>query len=66
VIPYTQAAELAGSLPRARVHLTGLYAHTGRGRLRLGSAARELATFARLVRLLSAGGAATIGQPEGG
>ena len=57
VIPYTQAAELARGLSRARVHLTGLYAHTGRGRLRIASAARELATFARLVRLLSSSGA---------
>ncbi len=66
VIPHTQAAELSRLLPRARVHLTGLYAHTGRGRLRVASLARELTTFARLVRLLSARGAATIGEPKGG
>ncbi|HEU5056261.1 MAG TPA: hypothetical protein VFU21_07040, partial [Kofleriaceae bacterium] len=66
VIPYTQAADLARGLPDARVHLTGLYAHTGRGRLRLASAARELATFARLARLLSAAGADRITRPKGG
>jgi pimeloyl-ACP methyl ester carboxylesterase len=66
VIPCTHAAELARHLPRARVHLTGLYAHTGRGRLRVASAARELATFARLVRLLSAGGADRMVPPKGG
>ncbi len=66
VIPYTQAAELAGALPDARVHLTGLYAHTGRGRLRAWSAARELATFARLVRLLSSSGADRMVGPKGG
>jgi len=66
VIPYTQAAELARSLPDARVHLTGLYAHTGRGRLRVASAARELATFARLVRLLSSSSADRMSLPKGG
>jgi pimeloyl-ACP methyl ester carboxylesterase len=66
VIPYTQAAELARALPDARVHLTGLYAHTGRSRLRAAAAARELATFARLVRLLSSSGADRITQPKGG
>lgn len=66
VIPHAQAAELARHLPRARVHLTGLYAHTGRGRPRLTAAARELATFARLLRLLSTGGAATMPPSKGG
>ena len=66
VIPYTQAADLARALPDARVHLTGLYAHTGRGRLRPWSAARELATFARLVRLLSSSGADRMTLPKGG
>lgn len=66
VIPYTQAAELARGLPHARVHLTGLYAHTGRSRLRLASAARELLTFARLVRLLSSSGADRMVRPKGG
>jgi pimeloyl-ACP methyl ester carboxylesterase len=66
VIPHTQAAELARHLPRARVHLTGLYAHTGRGRVRIASLARELATFVRLLRLLSARGAATIQPVKGG
>ncbi len=66
VIPYTQAAELARALPDARVPLTGLYAHTGRGRLRPWSAARELATFARLVRLLSSSGADRMTRPKGG
>jgi pimeloyl-ACP methyl ester carboxylesterase len=66
VIPHTQAAELARHLPHARVHLTGLYAHTGRGRLRIASVARELATFTRLLRLLSASGAATIEPVKAG
>lgn len=65
VIPCTQATELASHLPGARVHLTGLYAHTGRGRIPIASAARELITFARLLRLLSASGADTMEPPEG-
>ena len=66
VIPYTQAGELARALPDARVHLTGLYAHTGRARLQVAAAARELRTFARLVRLLSTAGTDTMLQPKGG
>lgn len=31
VIPHTHAAVLGELIPHARVHLTGLYAHTGRG-----------------------------------
>ena len=38
---------------RVRVHLTGLYGHTGASRPPLGAAVRELVTLARVLRLLA-------------
>jgi pimeloyl-ACP methyl ester carboxylesterase len=58
VIPSSHAERLAAALPaaaRARVHITGLYAHTGRAAPSPRAIARELATFARVVRLLARG-----------
>lgn len=55
VIPFEHAAVLAAGLANApvRVHLTGMYGHTGAARPRLATAARELATLARVLRLLA-------------
>jgi pimeloyl-ACP methyl ester carboxylesterase len=55
VIPFEQAEVLAAGLTHAqvRVHLTGLYAHTGGTRPSLASARSELATMARIIRLLA-------------
>jgi pimeloyl-ACP methyl ester carboxylesterase len=57
VIPYEQAAVLAAGLVNAdvRVHITGLYNHTGGGaRPSPRELGRELATMARLIRMLAA------------
>lgn len=56
VIPFEHARALAAGLVRAdvRVHLTGMYGHTGASRPQLSAAARELATLARVLRLLAA------------
>lgn len=56
VIPFEHARALAAGLSRAdvRVHLTGMYGHTGAARPPLGAAARELLTLVRVLRLLAA------------
>jgi pimeloyl-ACP methyl ester carboxylesterase len=56
VIPYEQSLVLASRLTRAnvRVHVTGLYGHTGAQRPALGALARELATMVRVLRVLAA------------
>jgi pimeloyl-ACP methyl ester carboxylesterase len=56
VIPYEHAHRLAAGLSRAevRVHLTGMYGHTGAARPPLSAAARELVTLVRVLRLLAA------------
>lgn len=54
VIPYEHSNALAELLPDARVHITGLYGHTGVARPTLASAARELATLLRVLRVLAA------------
>ncbi len=55
VIPFEHSHALAARLTRAdaRVHVTGMYGHTGASRLQLTSAARELVTMARVLRVLS-------------
>nr|HEX4314647.1 hypothetical protein [Kofleriaceae bacterium] len=57
VIPFEQthalAAKLRASGVDARVHITGLYGHTGASRPTLRSAATELATMTRILRLLA-------------
>jgi pimeloyl-ACP methyl ester carboxylesterase len=55
VIPYRHAHALAAQLVNAdvRVHITGLYGHTGTSRLSPRSAARELATMWRVLRVLT-------------
>jgi hypothetical protein len=56
VIPFEHAHALAAGLVHAsvRVHLTGMYGHTGASRPPLSAAARELATLVRVLRLLAA------------
>jgi pimeloyl-ACP methyl ester carboxylesterase len=56
VIPFEHAHALAAALSSAsvRVHLTGMYGHTGAARPPLGAALRELATLTRVLRLLAA------------
>ncbi|MDX2086406.1 MAG: hypothetical protein SFX73_01095 [Kofleriaceae bacterium] len=55
VIPFEQSHALAAKLigADARVHITGLYGHTGSQLPRLGAAARELATMLRVLRVLA-------------
>ena len=55
VIPYEQSHALARQLVNAdvRVHVTGIYGHTGSSALKLGAAARELATMVRVLRVLA-------------
>lgn len=55
VIPFEQSHALAAQLTGAdaRVHITGMYGHTGASRLRLGAAAQELATMVRVLRVLA-------------
>jgi pimeloyl-ACP methyl ester carboxylesterase len=54
VIPYEHSLELAKRLPHARVHITGLYGHTGAQRLPIGAMAKELVTMVRVLRVMSA------------
>ncbi|HUS30057.1 MAG TPA: alpha/beta hydrolase [Kofleriaceae bacterium] len=56
VIPFEQSHELAARLVNAdvRVHITGLYGHTGTQRLPIGAMAKELVTMVRVLRVLSA------------
>jgi len=56
VIPFEHAHALAAGLVHAdvRVHLTGMYGHTGASRPQLGAAVRELVTLLRVLRLLAA------------
>ncbi|HTM20721.1 MAG TPA: hypothetical protein VL172_09445 [Kofleriaceae bacterium] len=59
VIPYVQSQRLAAALPpaaRARVHITGLYGHTGATGVRgLPALGRELVTMTRILRAMVAG-----------
>jgi len=56
VIPYEHSHALAAAMPNAdvRVHVTGLYGHTGASTPKLGAAAKELATMLRVLRVLAA------------
>lgn len=55
VIPYEQSHALAAGLTGAdvRVHVTGMYGHTGAQSPRLTAAARELVTMVRVLRVLA-------------
>lgn len=55
VIPFEQSHDLARRLVHAdvRVHITGLYGHTGAQRPPLGAVAKELATMVRVLRVLA-------------
>jgi len=53
VIPYSQSHALAALLPHARVHITGMYGHTGATGSRLAALPRELATMYRVLRVLA-------------
>ena len=55
VIEYEQAHALAAALTAAdvRVHITGMYGHTGAGVTRLTALPRELATMWRVLRVLA-------------
>jgi pimeloyl-ACP methyl ester carboxylesterase len=55
VIPFEHSHALAAAMPNAdvRVHVTGLYGHTGASRPTLASSARELVTMVRVLRALS-------------
>ena len=55
VIPFEQAHALAAGLANAdvRVHVTGMYGHTGAHAPRVTTAARELATMLRVLRVLA-------------
>jgi pimeloyl-ACP methyl ester carboxylesterase len=53
VIPYEHSQALAAALPNARVHLTGMYGHTGASRPPIATMAKELATMLRVLRALS-------------
>lgn len=56
VIPYEQSQVLAGQLINAdvRVHITGLYGHTGSQKPPLTALGKELITMIRVLRVLSA------------
>lgn len=56
VIPFEHSEALAAAMPNAevRVHLTGLYGHTGAQTPRLATAAKELVTMLRVLRVLAA------------
>ena len=56
VIPFAQTHALAAALVHAdvRVHITGMYGHTGSQRPPLSALARELATMIRVLRVLAA------------
>ena len=53
VIPYEHSQQLAAALPNARVHLTGLYGHTGSAMPKLATLAKEMSTMLRILRVLS-------------
>lgn len=56
VIPFEQSHALAAQLTQAdvRVHITGLYGHTGSQRPPLSALGKELITMIRVLRVLSA------------
>ena len=56
VIPFEQSHALAAQLTNAdvRVHITGLYGHTGAQRPALTALGKELITMIRVLRVLSA------------
>ncbi len=55
VIPYTQSLALAQQLGHAdvRLHITGMYGHTGAQRPPLSAAVKELVTMVRALRAMS-------------
>jgi pimeloyl-ACP methyl ester carboxylesterase len=53
VIPFEHSHALAAGLANARVHITGMYGHTGASMPGLAMLGRELATMIRVLRALS-------------
>ena len=55
VIPFEHSHALAAAMPNAdvRVHITGLYGHTGSAMPKLASAAKELWTMLKILRAMS-------------
>ena len=55
VVPFEQSHALASQLTHAdvRVHITGMYGHTGSQTPRLSAAAKELITMLRVLRVLA-------------
>jgi len=54
VIPFEHAHALAAKLPHARVHVTGMYGHTGAALPSARAIIRELATMLRVLRAMAA------------
>ncbi|MBA3396060.1 MAG: alpha/beta hydrolase [Deltaproteobacteria bacterium] len=56
VIPFEHSHTLAAAMPNAdvRVHVTGLYGHTGSAMPRLATATKEMLTMVRVLRVLAA------------
>ena len=66
VIPWSEAMKLARALPSgipSKVHLTGLYSHTGQGAATLGVMWREARTLLAIARTIAAGGTLRSGLP---
>lgn len=53
VIPFEHSHALGALLPTARVHVTGMYGHTGASKPGLPTAAKELATMLRVLFAMS-------------
>ena len=55
VIPFEHSHDLAKRLVEAdvRVHITGLYGHTGSQRPKLSALAQEMATMVRVLRVFA-------------
>ncbi len=53
VIPYEHSHALHALLPTSRVHVTGMYGHTGASKPGLPTAAKELATMLRVLFAMS-------------
>ena len=49
VIPYVESIKLSRTLPAARLHLTGLYSHTGSATMTVADSVRETVTLLRML-----------------
>lgn len=65
VIPHAHAATLAGWIPHARVHLTGLYAHTGHGALDPRALATEAGALVAILSSMVDAARSGSGTPKG-